>query len=282
MSLFMSVSQSSQQPIMKKLIFILIASLAPVLSMSAQVFQQGDRKVSLTAGIGVISFKDKARATFDQHLSVEWGVMSLGDKLTLGAGLTLNNAWGGQTEGTRLGTYDYNYSVSKTTYKKEKGKWKRVGSETTSHHREGNGTAVVDCSREDVNLQLNAALHYAVNSRLDTYAKVGVGAGIMTYIMSNPRDMQGFSKNVTNKKNSETNMGFDMVYSYNDLDHVEWAGAKTKVVPAFSVFLGATYMLNDRWGVDAQAGLVSAQIKGADKGYPNSYGVFAVGATYKF
>lgn len=41
-------------------------------------------------------------------------------------------------------------------------------------------------------------------------------------------------------------------------------------------------MLTDRWGVDAQVGLVSANIKNADKGYPNSYGVFALGASYRF
>lgn len=57
---------------------------------------------------------------------------------------------------------------------------------------------------------------------------------------------------------------------------------KSKVVPSMAIYVGATYMLTDRWGFDVQAGLINANLKGAKKGYPNSYGVFALGASYRF
>ena len=77
--------------------------------------------------------------------------------------------------------------------------------------------------------------------------------------------------------------------TFNDTKEINRKGVGTaeddidsKVVPAISVYVGATYMITDRWGVDAQAGLISANLKGSKKGYPNSYSVFAVGASYRF
>lgn len=49
-----------------------------------------------------------------------------------------------------------------------------------------------------------------------------------------------------------------------------------------ATYVGATYFLTESWGIGTQFGLISANIKDKDKGYPNSYGIFAVGATYKF
>lgn len=247
------------------------------------VFNKGDRKVDLTIGVGTVAYTDKSRATFDQHLGMEWGVATVADRFTIGVGFSVNNAYGGAFDGIVAGTYDYKYTSNSygKVYRPSTKKWEYFN-ETKQVRRNGIGTADADIAREDFNAQITAAIHFSPMSRLDTYLKVGAGAGCMSWIVSNIHNEQGFKK--ANYHNTSNNTYYQVTdsYSYNDLDHVKWEGYKSKIVPAMSVYLGATYMLTEKWGVDAQIGLISANLKDAKKGYPNSYGIFALGASYRF
>lgn len=249
----------------------------------AQAFENGDKKIDLTIGVGTVAYADKNRGTFDQHLSMEWGVATVADNFTIGVGFAINNQFGGRYESLVAGKYDYKYRLSQygKQYSQSKNKWERYD-QSKFEQRKGVGTANADITRDDVDALFTASFHYSPMSKLDTYCTVGVGVGCMSYITSNYHNTQGFSKaNFSEHRETKYTDSY-ISYSYNDLDHVEWVGMKSKVVPSMAFYVGATYYLTDRWGVEAQLGLIDANFKGANKGYPNSFGVFALGAAYKF
>lgn len=268
----------------QKILLLGLLSITGALSVVAQgVFNKGDRKADLTIGVGTVAYTDKSRVTFDQHLGMEWGVATVAEKFTVGVGFNVNNSYGGSFESKVVGEYNYYYTRQSygKVYRYSTKKWESFN-DTKQVKRTGMGTADADVAREDVNAQLVAAIHFSPMTKLDTYLKIGAGVGYMSWIVSNLRNENGFGKaNYNNTTNNSLYQTTD-VYSYNDLDHVKWQAYKSKVVPAMSVYLGATYMLTDRWGVDAQVGLISANIKDSKKGYPNSYGIFALGASYRF
>lgn len=270
---------------MRRKIFILgLLFLTGILTSVAQgVFNKGDRKADLTVGVGTVAYFKESRSTFDQHFGMEWGVGSIADKLTFGLGFNINNSYGGSYESMIAGTYDYSYNYRRfgKRYSYSTKKWESVN-DNKQIKRKGMGTADADVAREDVNAQLTAAIHYSPISRLDTYLKIGAGVGYMNWITSNIRNEDGFKKADYNETTDNKLYQTVETYSFNDLDHVKWEGFKSKIVPAMSVYLGATYMLTSKWGFDAQIGLISANIKGYKKGYPNSYGIFALGASYRF
>lgn len=256
---------------MKKLFLPVILCLACT-TAAAQEFAQGDRRIDLTIGVGVIGDDGNSVTTFDQHFGMEWGVGRIADQVTVGLGFSINNTYGSRGDGKVGGTYDYYYKSYVNSTVIDYNQW-------DEKHRKGFGTADAKISREDINAQITVSFHYSPLPKLDIYTQFGVGVGVMNYMIGNIHNEDGFSARTVDKT---TGTGSRYVYSYNDLDHVEWQGLDSKVVPAFSAFAGATYYFNDRWGVDAQVGLLSANIKDKDKGYPNSYGVFAVGVSYKF
>lgn len=265
-----------------KLICLGLLSLTGATTVVAQgVFNKGDRKADLTIGVGAVSYADKSRATFDQHLGMEWGIASFADRFSLGIGFAVNNSYGGGFDSKVAGTYDYSYTRTSYGRVKRNGSWEYFN-DKKQIHRSGVGTGDATVSREDVNALFTAAVHYSPIPKLDTYVKAGVGVGYMSWIVSHIHNEQGFKKANVNETNKNSYYETTDIFSYNDLDHVKWQGYKSKVVPAMSFYVGATYMLNDRLGVDAQIGLISANLKGNKSGYPNSYGVFAVGASYRF
>lgn len=241
------------------------------MTVAAQEFNVGDRRLNFSIGVGTIAGDgDLSTTSFDQHFGMEWGVARIGDKITVGAGFSINNTYGPYGDKTIAGTYDYTYDDHV------------YGGRYPTHtikRRQGVGTAEAKITREDINALATVSFHYSPMPKLDIYANLGVGVGVMNYIIGDPHNEQGFSARSVNQNNST---GTRYVYSYNDLDHVKWMDMETKFVPAISVYVGATYYLNDRWGLEAQVGLLSANIKDKDKGYPNSYSVFSVGASYKF
>lgn len=267
----------------KLVIGLLGTSMLLSSSIAAQeTFNDGSRIMELTAGVGVIANPGSKLTTFDQHFTMEWGVKTIADKFTLGVGFAVNNSWGGK-DATVLGTYDYSYSThySGKVYKYSTGKWENIN-ETKTTRRQGFGTADAKLSRDDINALAIVSLHYSPMKRLDTYVRLGVGACYMHYITSNIHNETGFKEADVNHY-SETKLSQErVVYSFNDLDHVEWEGADDKVGASLAAYVGANYALTDKWGVSAQVGLVSANIKGATKGAANQYGVFAVGASYSF
>lgn len=256
---------------MKKLLLPVILCFVGM-AAAAQEFSEGDRRVDLTIGVGTIPGSAMSATSFDQHFSMEWGIGRVMDKVTVGLGFSINNTYGSFGDRRLIGTYDYYYTNYVNSGVIDYNKENKV-------HRYGVGTADARLSREDINAQVTVSFHYSPMPRLDVYSKIGAGFGVMNYLIGDPYNADGFSQKTVDKTNSQ---GTYHAYSYNDLDHVEWQGLDSKVVPAISVYLGATYYLNSRWGVDAQIGLLSANLKGEKKGYPNSYSIFAVGASYKF
>lgn len=264
---------------MKKLI-VLFTLLAFTLGINAQnLFDKGSKKVDLTIGVGTVR---GTGATFDQHLNMEWGVAKIGDKFTIGAGFAVNNSYGGKFTSTIYGEYDYTYT--RKDYIKVKNKMNRwvASHERKEIQREGYGTATANVLREDFNAMATVSFHYSPIKKLDTYAKLGLGIGCKTYVFKKIRNEKGFSNaDVKNKvivDNSERHS--EVTYKYNDLDHVEWQGYKAKVSASMALYVGATYYITDNWGIDAQIGMISSNLEG--KYYPNSFGIFAVGASYKF
>lgn len=266
---------------MNRLILLGAIGLTAI-AATAQEFDIGTRKASLSIGVGTVKWADKGRTTFDQHLNMEWGVARVANDFTIGVGFAVNNAYGGSCETYASGSYNYKYNVSyyvKTL--NSQNRWV-ASSETETRVRKGSGIAKCDEAVEHYNAMATASIHYSPMSQLDTYAKFGLGVGGMSFVLSNYHDESGFGKSDIDYT-LETSKRIDHTkFSYNDLDHVEWDGLKTKIVPAVAFYVGATYYITNNWGVDAQFGLVSSNLKGAKRGYPSSYSIIAIGAAYNF
>ncbi len=211
--------------------------------------------------------------SFDQHVGMEWGIGRIANKVTVGLGFSINNTYAPGDKTKIAGTFDYYYKRYLNSAVVDYDSWNKI-------HRKGVGTADAKISREDINALLTVSFHYYPLPKLGVYTKIGAGVGVMNYMLGATSNEEGFEKKNVDKV-IET--GSRYIYSYNDLDHVKWeTNLKSKFVPAFTAYVGVTYRLTDRWGVDAQVGLLSANIKDKDKGYPNSYSLFAIGASYKF
>ena len=253
---------------MKKFI-TLFALLALVLGVNAQnVFDVGEKKADFNIGVGIINYADRPRATFDQHLNLEWGVAKLGEKVTLGVGFVLNNTYGGEFDAVVTGEYDYKYS--KTT---------NTGGVTRKEEitRKGSGTADADVTRDDINAMATVSFHYSPLKNLDTYVKVGAGFGCLSYSINNVYNREGFyTENVNNLSGSTL-----VKYRYDDLEHANWNGYDPKIVASVAAYIGATYYFNDEWGLDAQIGLISANLTNKAK-HANAFALFALGVAYKF
>lgn len=266
--------------IMKKLIVLGTIFMSTV-AMNAQSFEVGNKKADLTVGVGVVDF-GKVRATFDQHFNMEWGITNVADKFTLGVGFAVNNAYGAKHESAALGSYDYEYTrIVSTREKNSNNRWV-TSSDRDEIRRKGNGAASCDEAIEDLNAMATVSLHYSPKSGLDTYAKIGVGAGVKTSVLSNFHDEVGFAEINYEHTSEGKTKEITTRYSFKDIDHVSWEGKSAKIAPAFAIYLGATYYINSIWGIDAQLGLVSSNIKVSDTGNPSSYSIVAIGASYKF
>lgn len=268
---------------LKTVALVCLCILTAGYCQAQDVFDKGTRKMDLTIGVGTIEYVDKNRSTFDQHFGMEWGVAKIANKVTVGLGFQVNNSYGGTFDGMVAGKYDYTYTVNTRgkVYSYSDKKW-HSANDSKSVRRKGVGTAEADVSRDDVNALFMVGFHFSPMKKLDTYLKVGAGVGMMNYIVSNKRNTSGFSSADKTSVNNSNIVQTTTSYKYDDLDHVKWEGLDSKVVPAMSVYVGATYKITSKFGCDLQLGLISANLKDKDKGYPNSYGVFAVGASYFF
>lgn len=268
---------------MKKLLLLALIALANVGIFAQDAFDKGDKKIDLTVGVGMVDYSDKSRATFDQHLGMEWGIGKMFDKVTIGLGFAVNNIYGATFESRVAGEYDYsyNYSYYGKSYDFSENKWVKK-SDSKKMQREGVGTADADVSREDVNAVITVSFHYTPIPKLDTFLKIGAGVGIENYLFANYRNETGFYSADVNECKETKYTEFTTVYKYNDLDHVKWNGYDVKVAPSVVAYIGATYYFTSNFGATAQFGLISSNIKPNDEGYPSSYSLFAIGATYKF
>lgn len=262
---------------MKKLI-TLFALFTFVLGMNAQnIFEVGDKKVDFTIGVGAIRYADHTRATFDQHMNLEWGVTKLGERVTLGVGFAVNNNYGGRFESIISGKYDYKYTQTTSTTATGANSQSLV-TKKEEVSRQGYGTANADITRDDINAMATVSFHFSPMKKLDTYVKVGLGIGFESYVIDNICGIEGFSAANENKL---VGNNITVQYRYNDLDHTNWNEYDPKVTAAVAAYIGATYFFNEEWGLDAQVGMVSANLSNKSKN-ANAFGLFALGVAYKF
>ena len=256
---------------MKKLI-TLFALFAIVVGVNAQnVFEVGDKRIDINLGGGIINYAERPRMTFDQHINLEWIVAKLGKKVTLGVGFAVNNTYGGFKETEMTGEYDYMYTITTTTNNAAVDK---------QESRKGIGRADAEISRDDINAMATVSFHYSPTKKLDTYVKIGAGIGGLSYIIDDINVIEGFdSKNV--HRASSSNPNNIVTYRYNDLDHTNWNGYEPNVAGSVAAYIGATYYFNDELGLDAQVGLVSANLSNKAKN-ANAFSLFALGIAYKF
>lgn len=268
---------------MKKITVVFCSFLIGSLAVSAQCFTKGDKIASVNLGVGTVDTSFDNKVTFDQHISMEWGIASFADKFTLGLGFQISNMYGSKNQSNVLGKYNYTY------YETYRGKFRIYSKDQWSYFdesgdkkRTGMGTATADVAKEDVSAMVTASLHFSPISKLDTYVKVGLGGGMMNWVVSDIRNPQGFSSKNVNKDQDDTNRKVTWRYSYNDLDHVKWEGYKLKGCISAAAYVGASYYFTDNFGVDAQVGMIAGNFRVKKDGYSTSVSIFTIGGVYKF
>ena len=243
---------------MRKIIISAAIALLAGGTAAAQEFSQGDLRASLSIGVGCVDYTTGSKATFDQHVGVEWGVKNLYNNLSLGVGFLINNSGGASRDNRVNGVFNYTY-------------YNNVEIDgipaVETINRTGVASATARVSREDFNIMPTVSLHYSPLSKLDTYLRAGIGIGAMCWI-------NGDYKNEGVVMSSP-----DMALPFPDLEHVQWAHRKNHAVVAVSAHIGATYYFNEHWGLDGQFGIIGANC--FKKSYGNSYSSFALGASYK-
>ena len=268
---------------MKKYFVIILAFLG-LFNIQAQTFSKGDMVVDLGVGLGVADAtkinkvgglpvpEDTSTGTFTQKLGFEYGVVDL-DFGSIGIGALVTNAYGFGVDGLAVGEYDYTYQIHH--YRKGyRNRWEEY--QTTTQRRNGVATGEATTHVEDVNILLKGSFHKEFVKGLDTYATLGLGASIYTMIISPKDDV----KLASDRKDFDANYNssYQMSYSYDDAQHVEWQGASTKARFAMALFIGARYYLNSNWGIFCEVGLTSASFK-KNAGV---YNLLSLGASYKF
>jgi len=249
---------------------VCISSLTPMFIHAAETPEKGDMIVEAGIGAGMVDY-DESKALFTQRIGAEWVIVPelINDKFTLAAGVYINNGYGADVDTKAVGSYDYQYTITVRS--------KRTGTTYNHQRRTGYGTADVNIKREELNLLPTLSLRYHITPRFDAYLSIGAGVGMMHSIMGKKKNLKGFSKD---SYNHTDNIGTTRSYHYNDLDHVDWGDATfTKVTASIAAYVGARYFITDNWGVNAQVGLISANLK---KSYSHSFNLFSIGATYKF
>lgn len=257
---------------MKKLLLPL-AILSCVFASNAQINNDVQNGLTIDVGIGAGSVYTNSKAMFTQRIGAEWNILPtfLTDGVSLAVGFYINNNCGGGYDTRTVGTYDYYYKI----YSKSN----RTGQTTsTNQHRQGYGTADVRLSRDDISFLPTASLRYQITDKLEAYLSFGMGLSIMNAYTGEVSNATGFDKaNVVNKSDYGA---VALTYKYDDLEHVKWANLTwTKASFSVATYIGARYFFTDNWGVNAQIGLISANVR---RSVGNSYNVFSVGATYRF
>lgn len=273
---------------MRNLKFILgAAMLAGGITASAQAFSKGDVVADLNIGAGVANTTDvryseadkknvveeATKGLFTQRLGVEFGIYNINKKMSLGLGFSFLNAVG-NTHMYATGSYDYEYTVF--TYEKgNRNSWWITDSR--QNRRTGTGTALAKATLVDFTAMVRLAYHYSFSDKLDTYLGVGFGVSRMSTCFSDFTDESGFGKK-TEVLDKDYRFNTQLVYSFNDYDHVEWSNGGSDGRFAAAVYLGARYYVTDHIGIQAELGLPNVTCR---KDF-NNYSIFSIGASYKF
>lgn len=275
------------------------AALSPV-AAQAQAIDESSRFIDIGIGVGASESTGETLGMFTQRIAAEWivkdDIFNLGRHgFALGVGFQIDNAVGGRYSSIVDGKYDYTYTRYTTYYRKDNGHG-RPGSETKFEQvrRKGSGLATADVVRDNISLMPTVSLHGKFFEKLDLYATFGAGLGIQTYSLSGFEPTEVYVPGVgtvggMEKKSyhHEADMPYGSMtvrYDYNDADHAEWNKKpyKAKATFACALFVGARYFLNSDWALNAQFGLVSANVRRVNGTSLNSYNILSVGATYSF
>lgn len=255
---------------------ILLAALALLASVSS--YAQGEKgDMVLDAGVGygmmggVTNTNSGTNGMFTQRVGAEWIIcpkMINGD-FELSVGAYINNGYASR-EYTVAGTYDYSYSYL-SRYREYGGRWTSWHSNTA--HRKGVGTATRSYKRDDVNILPTVSFRYNVNEKFQVYASVGLGVGVLNTFSDEYSNYDGFTTNQTNS---------DYIQSYyNDQAHAVWDDEVegTKVCFSMASYVGLRYFFTDRFGVNAQVGLIGDNFAGD---WGESFGYISGGVSFRF
>lgn len=270
---------------MKKFTFFLL-TLVSTSTVFAQTFKRGDMVADLTIGVGsaqvsaqhyndnkeLISEK-QAKPTFTQKLGFEVGIWDITENSALGFGVNINNACGAAHNSYVTGTYDYTYYS--TSYTKNNGRWQT--SNHQEHKRSGSGNAIAKTTIDDFNVMFKLAYHHQLIDNLDTYFALGFGVDSRRNFYGSYSETTGFSA-ARQEYDSNHSGSFQLTYSYDDLDHVEWQNSTSFPAFCMAAYIGARYYLTENWGITCELGLTSLSIK-KDL---NDFSIFNLGACYKF
>ncbi len=259
-----------------KYFLISMAILSTAIGVNAQQISAMNKDIknglTIDVGIGVGSVYSNPKGMFTQRIGAEWNILPrfLANDISMAVGFYVNNNYGGGIDVHTVGTYDYSYTVFSNS--------DIYGVTSNRYRRQGSGSADVRVRRDDISFLPTVSLRYHCTDKLEAYISLGVGLSLMNSMTGSYINSTGFSSaNVVNQPNSGT---ASLTYNYNDLDHVKWSDTSwTKASPAVSAYLGARYFFTEHWGINAQLGLISANIK---KSVGNSYNVFSIGASYRF
>lgn len=194
---------------MKRILCTVLTALT-LLGASAQAPEKGDVIADLGIGVGAMDGAS-SEASFTQRIAIEWGMLefeTLNSDWTLTLGFQLNN-----------------------------GAWTKSGSDHVTFEKWRS-------TQDDLTFMPTASLHHGFSNRIDGYATLGMGFGLLN-------------------SRSSTNIGV-------------WGNTDASFAMALN--LGMRYWINANWGINAQFGMVSAAWK---DGY-GSYNILSVGASYKF
>lgn len=244
-------------------------------------FAKGDVMVSGGIGLATNIYSEHVGAMFSQKVSVDFGIANLGKRTTLGIGFALNNSWGDKHDGKVAGSYNYEYTSRTVERTKNGTRWQTTMDKTQKHHRSGTGTADATFTSDCITALANVSIHHQFAPKLEGYAVMGFGGGMMITRCSDFHNYNGFHSEYVNKTDeigSKKKVTF--TWSYNDLAHTKFTdgGDSETFCLSISTFCGVRYWLNQHLGVMGEVGLDAASFKGG----ASTLDLMKVGCVYKF
>lgn len=246
-----------------------------------RMFRKGKVVVSAGVGYGLKSYKGgESGSMFAQKISVEFGIANVGKKGSFGLGFTIANAYGDSRDGKIAGTYDYTYTSMMQHYHRNSQKRWVIDTKTSTHHREGAGSADATLKKDDIKFLLTLACHHQLTDKLEGYAAIGGGVALLNGLVSNPHNYDGLDKANKNEpinKNDKSEQWANS-YSYDDFDHIDFSGNKfTKVAPAAAAYVGVRYHLSSRFSLYGEVGMTAAAFK---ESYGHNFDLCTMGCSF--
>lgn len=247
----------------------------------SRMFRKGKVVVSAGVGYGLKSYKGgESGSMFAQKISVEFGIANVGKKGSFGLGFTVANAYGDGRDGKIAGTYDYTYTSVMEHYHRNSQKRWVIDTKTSTHRREGAGSADATLKKDDIKFLLTLAYHHQLTDKLEGYAAIGGGVALLNGLVSNPHNYDGLEKKSQKESvdTSDKSEQWRNSYSYDDFDHIDFSANKfTKVAPAAAAYVGARYHLGNRISLYGEVGMTAAAFK---EDYGHNFDLCTIGCSF--